>query len=243
MTCLWEVLKDPVLQSPITEKIDRASYKSYTWRKYKRHQNHRKTGGLSCLRHFLKSWVLTSLTTENTCLASYETQTSRNFQKEGRYLVFSGILLGVKFSRHFRWRQLVLCRTGRKPAECPADIEILIKRAISAVPKTFEKSSYWPIIKKLCSATYQAETCRMYQGHENYRKLLSAMLSSHVTRNREKLSCVVHGWNFQNVLRTLNLSRNGRYDFFGTFWKIEFSSHSKRRNLVVRPARVTLGRK
>jgi len=33
------------------------------------------------------------------------------------------------------------CRTGRKPEECLADMEILIKQAISAMPKIFEKLS------------------------------------------------------------------------------------------------------
>ena len=40
----------------------------------------------------------------------------------------------TELSNHSQRKKLVVCLIGRKPTECPADIEILIKRAISAVP-------------------------------------------------------------------------------------------------------------
>ena len=40
---------------------------------------------------------------------------------------------------------------------------------------------------------------------------LSAKKSSHFTRNGQKFSCVIHGSNFQNVLRTLKSSWKRRY--------------------------------
>ena len=45
------------LSSPITHNGENWScvHKSYTWRKYRRHQNHRETGGMSYLRHFFRS--------------------------------------------------------------------------------------------------------------------------------------------------------------------------------------------
>ena len=104
--------------------------------------------------------------------------------------------------------KLVLCRTGRKRAEFPSDIEILIRQAISAVPKNLSKielssDTQWTGFTlrrtRLKLAECTKDTKIMVNEEYELRPPLSAKLSSHVTRNGEKLSCVIQDSNFEEV--------------------------------------------